>query len=125
MLGVWRWLDWSVAAAFASAAGPGGLVERPVVCGLSEVHLPWFGEAALGVPGVQDDEVVPDECDGHEHGGRDEAGLSEEAAVDAEPLVAVGADKTLDEGAPVEGEPSGWTARGGAAGLARARCRGR
>jgi len=86
-------LDRSVGSAFASAAGPGGLVEGSVVDGFAEVDLPWFGESALGVPGVQDDEVVPDECDGHEHGGRDEAGLSEEAAVDAEPLVAVGADK--------------------------------
>lgn len=48
------------------------------------------------------DEVVTDECDGEEQCGRDEAGLSEEAAVDAYPLVAVGAYEAFDEGAPVE-----------------------
>ena len=100
-----RELDRSVAASFASASGAGGLVEWSVVDGLAEVDLPGFGLSAYGVPGVEADEVVADERDGHEHGCRDEAGLSEEAAVDAEPLVAVGADETLDEGAPIEGEP--------------------
>jgi len=76
--------------------------EWSVVDGLTEVDLPWFGSAACGVPGVEADEVVADECDGHEQGGRDEPGLSEEAAVDAQPLVAVGADESFDEGAPVE-----------------------
>ncbi len=105
VLGEWFWLGRSVASVSASASGPRGLVEGPVVDGLPEMDLPGLGSAAPGVPGVEADEVVADERDGHEHGCRDEAGLSEEAAVDAEPLVAVGADETLDEGAPIEGEP--------------------
>ena len=85
--------------------GPRGLVEGPVVDGLPEMDLPGLGSAACGVPGVEADEVVADEGDGQEQCRRDEPGPSEEAAVDAEPLVAVGADETLDEGAPIEGEP--------------------
>ena len=64
----------SVASAFASAAGAGGLVEWPVVDGLAEVDLPRFREAAGGVPGVQPDEVVSDEREGEQGGRRGEAG---------------------------------------------------
>ena len=92
----------SVGRASASAAGPGGLVEGPVVDGLPEMDLPLFRSPACGVPGVEADEVVADEGDGHEQGCGDESGLSEEAAVDAQPLVAGGADEAFDEGAPVE-----------------------
>ena len=98
----WFWLVRSVGLAFATAAGPGGLVEWSVVQRLTEMDLPRIQSSAFGVPGVQADEVVPDESDGEEQCGRDEPGLSEEAAVDAEALVAVGADESFDEGAPVE-----------------------
>lgn len=100
--GQWFWLGRSVAMVSASASGPGGLVEWSVVDGLPEMDLPRFRSAACGVPGVEADEVVPDECDGHEHGCRDKSGLSEEAAVDAQPLIAVGADEPFDEGPAVE-----------------------
>ena len=100
--GEWLGLGRSVGRAPASAAGSGGLVEGPVVERLPEVDLPGFGSSASGVPRMQADEVVPDERDGHEQGSCGEPGLSEEAAVDAEALVAVGADEALDEGAPVE-----------------------
>ena len=101
------WCAWlgpgrSVGRAPASAAGPGGLVEWSVVDGLPEVDLPRLGSPASCVPRVQADEVVSDQGDSQEQCGRDEPSLSEEAAVDAEPLVAVGADEALDEGAPVE-----------------------
>lgn len=68
------------------------------------MDLPRLREYATRVPGVQTDEVVPDEGDGQEHRGRDETSLTEEAAVDAQSLVAIGADKALDEGAQVERE---------------------
>ena len=116
VLGEWFWLGRSVASVSASASGAGGLVEWSVVDGLAEVDLPGFGLSAPGVPGVEADEVVADERDGHEHGCRDESGLSEESAIDAQPLVAVGADETPDEGAPIEGErpAAGLPGSGGA-----------
>ena len=108
MPGEWFWLGRSVALVSASASGPGGLVEWSVVDGLAKVDLPGLGSSACGVPGVEADEVVTDEGDGQEQCGRGESGLSEEAAVDADPLVAVGADEAFDEGAPVERErPAG------------------
>lgn len=103
----------SVASLFASAAGAGGLVERSVVDGLTEVDLPRLGSPASGVPRVQADEVVTDEGDRQEQSGGDESGLPEEGAVDAQPLVAVGADEPLDEGAPIETTaPPGGTLKG-------------
>ena len=101
------WCEWlglgrSVGRASASAAGSGGLVEGPVVDGFSEMDLPGLGSSACGVPSVEADEVVADQGDGQEYSGRDESGLSEEAAVDAQALVAVRADQTFDEGAPIE-----------------------
>ena len=88
--------------ALAAAAGAGRLLQGPVVDRLAKVCLPRLGEASCGVPGVQADEIVPDEVDGQEQCRRDEPGLSEEAAVDAQPLVAVSSDEAFDEGAPVE-----------------------
>jgi len=66
------------------------------------MDLPGLGSSACGVPSVEADEVVADQGDGQEYSGRDESGLSEEAAVDAQALVAVRADQTFDEGALIE-----------------------
>ena len=77
------------------------------------MDLPGLGFRAGVVPGVEADEVVTDECDGHER-GRDEPGLSENPRLTLEPLVAVGADKTLDE-RPERQAPSAVDCQGAAA----------
>lgn len=88
----------------ASAPGPRGLVEWPVVDGFAEVDLPGFGSTSDGVPGVESDEVVADEGDGEQHAGGDEPGLPEEPPVDTQSLEAVGAEQALDQAATIERE---------------------
>ncbi len=68
-----------------------------------EVDLPGFGPAADGVPGVEPDEVVAYEGEGEQGGRRGEAGHPDEAAIDAQGLVAGRAEESFDEGAAVEG----------------------
>lgn len=100
--GHWLQQDGSVGLALAPSAGASGLLDGSGVDRLTEVHLPRLGPTPDGVPRVEPDEVVADEGDGEQHAGGDQSCLSEEATVDAEALVALGADDPLDEGSPVE-----------------------
>jgi hypothetical protein len=79
-------------------------VRRPAHLGvppLGEVCLPRLAQAASGVPGVQADEVVPDERDLHEQAGRHQSGHPEEASVDVEGLVPDGSEEAFDAAAAV------------------------